>query len=256
VDALQTLLKFSTLNMSENQFDLSIAIPAFNEEERIGNTLEEIIRYFKYQSIYFEVIVVDDGSSDRTAEVAVKKLTAVPYQILKNPRNKGKGFSVRRGVLAARGEIILFTDADLSTPIEEFSKFQTAFQEGYDIAVGSRGSISSQVEVRQNLMREFMGKTFNVIAQILSFRGIHDSQCGFKAFTSKAGKALFQRQKLDGFCFDAEILFLAQKMGFQIKEIGVRWRNSPQSKVKVIRDSLSMLFDLFRIRLLHLGEKY
>ena len=243
--------------MSENQFELSIVIPAFNEEKRIGNTLEQIVRYFKTPPVRFEVIVVDDGSSDRTSEIAAQKLMDIPSQILRNPTNQGKGFSVREGVLAAKGETILFTDSDLSTPIEEFAKLKsTLLEEDYDIAIGSRDTASSQVEVHQNIMRETMGKTFNVIARLLSFREIHDSQCGFKAFKKEAGKALFWRQKLTGFCFDAEILFLAQKMGFRIKEIGVRWRNSPQSKVKVIRDSLRMLFDLFQIRFLHLGEKY
>mgnify|MGYP001560347035 CR=1 FL=1 len=242
--------------MTADLLDLSIVIPAFNEEERIAPTLEKILPYFKEKSLRFEVIVVDDGSCDRTAEIAVQKLGGVPYQILRNSANRGKGFSVRRGVLAASGSIILFTDADLSTPIDEFEKLNAALNDSYDVAIGSRSIETSNVEIHQNVIREVMGKTFNLLARLLSFYGVDDSQCGFKAFKREAAQTLFHRQRLSGFCFDAEILFLAQKMGYRIKEVGVRWRNAPKSKVRIIRDSLYMLFDLFRIRILHFGEKY
>lgn len=242
--------------MSANELDLSIVIPAYNEENRIGRSLEEILAYLGRNAFPFEVIIVDDGSQDRTVEIAAEKLRDTHHQILKNLTNRGKGFSVRRGVLAASGRVILFTDSDLSTPIEEFDKFEAVLREGYDVAIGSRAIPTSLVEQHQNVIRETMGKTFNLLARLLSFRRIHDSQCGFKAFKREAGRALFQRQKLTGFCFDAEILFLAQRMGYRIKEVGVCWRNSPQSKVRMIRDSFRMLFDLFRIRILHFGKKY
>ena len=236
--------------------NVSVVIPAYNEEARLGPTLDAIVDYFKQRQTSFEIIVVDDGSMDGTAHIAVQKLDHVSYQILKNQSNQGKGYSVRRGVLAARGTMVLFVDSDLSTPIEDFDKLELALQDGYDIAIGSRALSSSHVEIHQNFLRETMGKTFNVIARLLSFRGIHDSQCGFKAFKQKAAKALFERQKLNGFCFDAEILFLAQKMGYRVQEVGVRWRNSSSSKVHIILDPIKMFWDLFRIRWLHRSEKY
>jgi dolichyl-phosphate beta-glucosyltransferase len=236
--------------------DVSIVIPAYNEESRIGLTLDEIVRYFKKRGSDFEVIVVDDGSSDSTAEAARDRLISVPHQILRNLSNRGKGYSVRRGILASQGSIVLFADSDLSTPIEDFEKLEHALQNGFDVAIGSRALPTSDVQIHQNALRELMGKTFNVIARLLSFRVIRDSQCGFKAFKAPAAKALFERQKLNGFCFDAEILFLAQKMGYPIKEIGVRWRNSPKSRVHIIFDPIKMFWDLFCIRWLHFGEKY
>ena len=236
--------------------DVSIVIPAYNEEDRIGSTLVEIIHYFKNKGVRFEIILVDDGSSDRTAEITGQKLVGAAHQILKNPSNQGKGYSVRRGVLASRGDLVLFVDSDLSTPIEDFEKLELALRRGGDIAIGSRALPSSDVQIHQSFLRELMGKTFNVIARFLSFRDIHDSQCGFKIFKREPAKTLFERQKITGFCFDAEILFLAQKMGYRVQEIGVRWRNSPKSKVHIFLDPLKMFWDLLRIQWLHWGEKY
>jgi len=236
--------------------DVSIVIPAYNEEERIGSTLVEIIRYFKNKGVRFEVIVVDDGSSDRTAEIAGQKLAGTAHQILKNPSNQGKGYSVRRGVLASQGDLVLFVDSDLSTPIEDFEKLELVLRRGCDVAIGSRALATSDVQIHQNVLRETMGKTFNVMARLFSFRGIHDSQCGFKIFKREPAKTLFERQKITSFCFDAEILFLAQKMGYRVQEIGVRWRNSPKSKVHIFLDPLKMFWDLLRIQWLHWGEKY
>jgi dolichyl-phosphate beta-glucosyltransferase len=236
--------------------DVSIVIPAYNEETRIGPTLERIVRYFKERNSSFEIVVVDDGSQDNTAQVAVQQLNGISYQVLKNATNRGKGFSVRSGVLASKGDVVLFADSDLSTPIEDFEKLELALHDGHDVAIGSRALPSSDVQIHQNALRELMGKTFNVIARLLSFQGIHDSQCGFKAFKQKAAKALFECQKLDGFCFDAEILFLAQKMGYRVQEVGVRWRNSPKSKVHIFLDPIKMFWDLFRIRWLHRGETF
>lgn len=236
--------------------DVSIVIPAYNEEARIGPTLEHIARYFKERDTSFEIVLVDDGSQDRTAQVAVQKLNGIPYQILKNSQNRGKGFSVRRGVLASKGNLILFVDSDLSTPIEDFEKLEVVLRRGCDVAIGSRAMTSSDVQIHQNFLRETMGKTFNVVARLLSFHGIKDSQCGFKAFKSQAARALFERQRLNGFCFDAEVLYLAQKMGYRVQEVGVRWRNSPDSKVHILLDPIRMFRDLFLIRWFHRGEKY
>lgn len=234
----------------------SVVIPAYNEEKRIGSTLERIVAYFNRTQSTFEIIVVDDGSGDGTTRVVTQSLRGIPYRLIENGANRGKGYSVRQGVLAATGETILFTDADLSTPIEELEKLTRALAQAHDIAIGSRAVRDSEVRIHQNFLRESMGKTFNWIARALSFSGLQDSQCGFKAFRRDVAKSVFGRQKLNGFCFDAEILFLAQRMGYRIKEVGVRWENSPQSKVRIVRDSLAMLIDLFRIRLLHFGERF
>jgi len=242
--------------MTDEKIEYSIVIPAYNEEFRLALTLERIVRYFETMAASYEIIVVDDGSNDRTEEIAVKSLHGVRHQILRNPRNRGKGYSVRKGVLAASGDTILFTDSDLSTPIEEFEKLNSVLRDGFDIAIGSRSIESSNVEIHQNIIRETMGKVFNLVARAVSFREINDSQCGFKAFTRQAGKRVFERQRLNGFCFDAEILFLAQKMNYRIKEVGVRWRNSSQSKVRIFEDSLMMLVDLCRIRILHHNDVY
>ena len=238
--------------------DVSIVIPAFNEEQRIGDSLTKIIRYFRQKKVSFEIIVVDDGSGDRTVEVCKEKMSTVSHKILVNGRNRGKGFSVRQGVFAAGGKIILFTDADLSTPIEEFDKLVKGLEGGDDMVFGSRALQSSQVELHQSWFRETMGRVFNAITNQLVFRGIyvHDSQCGFKAFKRAVAQRLFERQRLDSFCFDVEVIYLAQKMNYRISEIGIRWVNSPESKVRIFTDSLRMLIDLFRIRILHLGEKY
>jgi dolichyl-phosphate beta-glucosyltransferase len=240
--------------MRDSELDLSIVIPALNEEIRIKPTLDSILSYLKTRSLHFEIIVVDDGSHDHTLKVCAEKLKSYRHQLVSNGTNYGKGYSVKKGVAAAEGQTILFTDADLSTPIEELDKMLDMIDRGCDVVIGSRAVPMSNVLVRQNPLRELMGKTFNKIAHALAFRDIQDSQCGFKLFKAKPAKDLFKRQKLRGFCFDAEILFLAQKRGYRVKEVGVRWLNSPESKVRIVSDSLQMLWDLARIRWLHRNE--
>ncbi len=230
---------------------LSLVIPCFNEEKRLGQSLEKMLAYLRAQNYPWEMIVVDDGSSDGTVKTAEEKLTGVPHRVLRNVYNEGKGEAVRRGVLEAQGEYILFSDADLSTPIEEIEKLLQKLKDGFDVAIGSRGLGASQVKVRQNLIRESMGKIFNRIARVFSFSRIRDSQCGFKCFRSEAGKDLFGAQKLKGFSFDAEILYLAQKRGYPIAEVPVIWRNAPHSHVHILKDSLRMFFDVMRIRWIH-----
>lgn len=224
---------------------LSVVIPAYNEEERLGSTLEKIQEYLLHLEYPSEVIVVDDGSSDRTAEIARS------VKVLVNDQNSGKGFSVRRGALEARGEIVLFSDADLSTPIEEMSRLEAALTEGADVAIGSRALPDSDVQIHQPFYREMMGKTFNKLVQLLVFPGISDTQCGFKAFTQKAAQEIFSRQKLDGFAFDVEILYIARKLGYQVKEVPVIWRNSPDTRVGAMKDSMKMFLDILRVRRLH-----
>lgn len=230
---------------------LSVIIPCFNEEARLGRTLEQIVAYLGAQKHSSEIIVVDDGSQDRTVAVAREKLLGVSSEILEMGRNQGKGEAVKRGMLTARGQYLLFTDADLSTPIEEVEHLMGRLKDGFDIAIGSRGLPGSRVEIRQNLIREAMGRTFNRIARFLSFRQIRDSQCGFKCFKSAAAKELFRAQRIKGFSFDAEILYLAQKKGYRIAEVPVVWRNSRHSRVDMVRDSLRMLADLVKIRWFH-----
>ena len=235
----------------------SIIIPAYNEENRIGQTLRSISGYVRGRSLDCELIVVDDGSADGTAEVVTQELKALPgirARLLMNGSNRGKGFSVRRGMLEAEGDLLLFTDADLSTPIEDFDKLRNALEEGFDVAIGSRAVAGARVEIHQNLLRETMGKIFNRIARVFTFRDISDSQCGFKAFKRQAAYDLFGSARIDGFSFDAEVLFLAQKRGYKVKEVPVTWRNSPASKVAILSDPVKMFLELFLIRILHFGH--
>ncbi len=235
---------------------LSIVIPAYNEAKRIGETLQKIRVFCESRNIDTEIVIVDDGSCDETVSVTQKGLAGFRgrVRILENERNRGKGYSVRRGMLEASGDYILFSDADLSTPIEECISLTEAITGGCDVAIGSRDLPNSRVEIRQNLIRELMGKVFNRIARCVAFRGIQDSQCGFKCFKHDVAKKLFSMQKLDGFSFDAEIIYLAQKLGFEIREIPVTWRNSTASKVRIGIDPLKMFLDLLRIRFIHFHD--
>jgi dolichyl-phosphate beta-glucosyltransferase len=183
--------------------------------------------------------------------MVIKSLSGINYKLLENGVNRGKGFSVRRGVLESTGDLVLFSDADISTPIEEFGKLESELKDGYDLAIGSRGLKDSKIEIRQTWVREHMGKIFNFLARLLTFKGIRDSQCGFKCFKKGAAKKLFSEQKIEGFCFDAEIIYLAQKKGYKIKEVPVRWRNSSKSKLHIVSDPLKMFLDLVKIRFLH-----
>lgn len=218
--------------------------------DRIAPTLKAVFDYLVKNAERFEIIVVDDGSSDKTAEI-VSGLAAEkdPIRLLRREENRGKGFSVRRGMLEATGDLILISDADLSTPIEEVEKLLPWIGKGFDIVIGSRALRESKIEKKQPWYRQSMGKVFNALVRTLVFGGFHDTQCGFKLFTSKAARDLFSVMKIKGFAFDVEALFLAKKMGYGIKEVPVRWLNSPLSKVRVLRDSSGMFLDLLKIRL-------
>ena len=234
---------------------ISIVIPAFNEAERIPKTIGSIRAFFRGRKETFELIVADDGSTDNTAGIVEREAAGMPCRVLRSPMNKGKGDAVRRGVLAAQGDFILFCDADLSTPVEELDKMLAALQNGADVAFGSRALPQSDVQVHQNVLRETMGKTFNLLARLVAFHGVQDSQCGFKCFRKEPAHVLFSAAKIDGFCFDAEIAYLAQKKGYRLVEIPVIWRNSPQSKVHILTDPLRMFLDLLRIRWLHRNDR-
>jgi dolichyl-phosphate beta-glucosyltransferase len=227
---------------------LSVIIPAYNEEQRIGNTLRAIHAYLQQQPYSAEIIVVDDGSHDGTASLVRTFDTTPPICLLQNDRNRGKGFSVRQGFLHARGEYLLFSDADLSTPIEEVETLLAALYESCDIAIGSRALPGSRVEVHQPWYRENMGRLFNLFVQALAVPGIHDTQCGFKCFGREAARAICQRMTTERFGFDVEMLYLARRLGYRVREVPVVWRNSPQSRVRVWRDSICMITELLRIR--------
>lgn len=228
---------------------LSIVIPAFNEEPRIIPTLKKIRAYLREKSYHCQVIVVDDGSIDNTHSVVLKfSMEFSGFTLLKNEKNMGKGYSVKRGIMAAQGEYILFSDADLSTPIQEIEKFFPYFEQGFDVVIGSRALKDSRIKLRQPWWREGMGKIFNLFVQAIVFGGIKDTQCGFKCFKREAAHHLFSLAKIKGFSFDVEVLFLAKRFGYKIKEVPVVWINSAASKVHPLLDSVMMFLELLKIR--------
>jgi len=236
---------------------LSVIIPAYNEEKRLLSTLSKICAYLSTKDFPYEIIVVDDGSTDNTLQM-VKNFASSNRHIviLINEQNSGKGYSVRKGMLSARGEYAFFTDADLSTPIEEIEKCLPYLINGYDVVIGSRSMPGSDILVHQPWYREKMGKIFNFMVNMVLLKGIIDTQCGFKGFKREAVKSVFNRCKIDGFSFDVEALYLSRKYNFKIKEIPIRWENSPLSKVSPIKHSLQMFKDLIGIKIKDLKGDY
>lgn len=228
---------------------LSLIIPAYNEEERIGTTIEKVLAYLQAQSYTWEVIVVDDGSRDRTAEIVASYAPTVTLYRL--TENMGKGAAVRTGMLAAHGQYRVFTDADLSTPIAELQKMLTALQRGADVVIGSRRVDRSLVKKHQPWYREWIGVAGNLLVQTVLLRGYQDTQCGFKGCTARAAAEIFSRARIDGFAFDIEMLYIATQLGFSIEQIGVEWYNDERSRVRAIRDTLRTLRDVFAIRRYH-----
>ena len=227
---------------------LSIVIPAYNEEDRIGPTLARITAWLRARGGTWEVIVADDGSRDRTREVAAAAGDGV--RVLALTPNRGKGAAVRAGMLAAAGERVLFSDADLATPIEELDKLTAELDRGADIAIASRALAGAQIETRQHPLRELMGRTFNGIVRLLVLGGIKDTQCGFKLFTRAAAQDLFGRATVDGFAFDVEILWLARGV-YRVAEVPVVWRHVDESKVSPGTDALRMFADVVKLRFTH-----
>ncbi|HUA00080.1 MAG TPA: dolichyl-phosphate beta-glucosyltransferase [Candidatus Aquilonibacter sp.] len=245
--------------MSQVLPDLSIVIPAFNEERRLGRTLARIRDYFAVhpEAGEIEVIVVDDGSTDGTARVAQEWERQIPLlRTVSNEGNRGKGYSVRHGMLEARGRIALFTDADLSSPIEESEKLLAAVRAGNDVAIGSRALDRSLIEVHQSRLRELAGIIFNGFVRFFTGLPFADTQCGFKAFVRERSRIVFEQQRIERFGFDPEILFLARRHGLQTTEVPVRWAHDPATKVHVLRDSLVMFFDLLYVRWNALTGRY
>lgn len=235
--------------MTNDHRMLSVVVPAYNEEKCLSASLEVLCKKIRLFFPHFEIIVVDDGSNDKTADIVMSySRHCSDVRLIRYEKNRGKGYAVRTGVLAAKGDFILFSDADLSTPIEEVEKLFGALADGADVAIGSRAVRQSLILKRQPLYRMLMGKTFNKFVQLLATPGILDTQCGFKLFTRSAALHLFRDCRIDGFGFDVEVLFLARKRGMDIREVGVSWVNSPDSKVHPIVDSTRMLRDLIVIR--------
>jgi glycosyltransferase involved in cell wall biosynthesis len=238
--------------------ELSIVIPALNEARRLPKTLDQIHTYLVQRHLRAEVLVVDDGSKDNTREIVENLTGRFPeLRLLSNGRHRGKGFSVRNGMLEARGEIALFSDADLSAPIEEADKLVAALREAqYDGAIGSRAIDRSLIEAHQSRFRELAGIIFNYIARSVTGIPFADTQCGFKAFRRERARILFEQQRAQGFGFDPEILFLARRHGLRVVEVPVRWAHDRGTKVNVFRDSIRMLVELFAIRWNELLGRY
>lgn len=229
--------------------DLSIIIPAYNEEQRIIPTLQSIAAFLHSDRISAEVLVVDDGSRDGTARCVEEMVNSFPQlRLVRNPGNRGKGYSIRHGFAESRGRRVLMSDADLSTPIEEIHKLLPFLvSKGYGGAIGSRAVDRSTVEVPQGWLRRTMGKTFNRLVRMLTGLPFRDTQCGFKLLDREAFLPIFRVARVDRFSYDVEILMLARRRGIGIAEIPVIWRNSPQSKVNFARDSVQMLGDIVRM---------
>ena len=239
---------------------LSIVIPAFNEEQRLEKSLKALHGYFHDQGLPVELILVEDGSTDATAAIARQTAAHIPemqFLLLQNSRNLGKGLSVRRGMLKAQGEYTLLTDADLSTPIEEFQKlFHALNTEPAHIAIGSRDLPDSDVQIRQSQMRERSGKVFNLLVRLLFGMSFRDTQCGFKIFKTEACRNLFAKQSVSRFSFDVEILLMAREAGLGIVEVPVVWRHDQGSRVRFVRDGSRMILDLGRIALKYWSGSY
>jgi dolichyl-phosphate beta-glucosyltransferase len=230
---------------------LSLVVPAYNEARRLPNTLRELHDYCGRWAFSFEVIIVVEPSTDETLALAQASTKTFPQlKVIGNPIHRGKGFAVRTGMLASTGELVFFTDADLSTPLYEIDRALAVFDADRDVQVivGNRQHPGSQIIRHQSWMREHMGKTFNALVRSLAGIEIRDTQCGFKGFRQLASRAIFERQKTDGFSFDVEVLLLAKELGFTVSEMPVHWSNSPDSKVRVLSDSTKMLKDVALVR--------
>jgi glycosyltransferase involved in cell wall biosynthesis len=235
----------------------SIVLPAYNESERIGYSLERILAHASRHGWDAEVIVVNDGSTDSTAQIVTQLARTHPaLRLIENPGNRGKGYSVRNGMLRARGDILLFSDADLSSPIEEAGKLFAAISQGADIAIGSRWLQPELQTQRQPLLRQFYGRIFNLALRTILGLNFKDTQCGFKAFTRRAAQAIFPLQKIERWGFDPEVLYLARKLGFSIREVPVLWSHREGTRINPLRDGIRMFAEVLNIRWNAIRGKY
>jgi glycosyltransferase involved in cell wall biosynthesis len=227
----------------------SIVIPAYNESARIPATLQSVLSYVRAQGWSTEVIVVNDGSRDATADLVREFARGAPeVRLIENPGNRGKGYSVRNGLLQALGEVVMFTDSDLSAPIEEADRLFTAIASGADIAIGSRWLEKGRQTHRQPFYRQFFGRCFNAVTRAVMGLRFADTQCGFKAFTRAAAQTVFQLQTIEGWGFDPEILFIAVKRGFRVDEVPVSWAHDERTRMSYLKDGMKMLEDILTIR--------
>jgi dolichyl-phosphate beta-glucosyltransferase len=228
---------------------LTVLIPAYNEERRLPGSLARVAAYAEKAGLTEEILVVDDGSTDATFRIAADFLKGRRGRVLRNGENRGKGYSVRRGVLEATGRWVLLTDADLSAPIEEHAVLAEAVRSrDLDVAIGSRALAGSRVEIHQNRVRELMGKTFNRIIRLMTGLPDRDTQCGFKLMDRDRVRPLFEKMVVDRFAFDVEFLYLCTRFSLKVLEVPVLWRNSPGSKVTLVGDPINMIFDVVRVR--------
>ena len=235
----------------------SIVIPAYNESERLPSTLDRVLVHIQERGWNAEIIVVDDGSTDDTVTIVQSYAQKYPtLRLVKNPGNRGKGYSVRNGMLHATGEVMLFSDADLSSPIIETDKLFAALAEGADVAIGSRWLRAELQTQRQPLHRQLFGRIFNLALRLILGLRFHDTQCGFKAFTRPAAQAIFPLQQIERWGFDPEILFLARKFGFKVTEVPVKWAHSEGTRLHPLRDGIRMFFELLKIRWYSINGKY
>jgi dolichyl-phosphate beta-glucosyltransferase len=235
----------------------SIVIPAYNEAKRLGSSLERVGNYVTTQRWDAEVIVVNDGSHDGTPELVLQCAQRYPFmRLIENPGNRGKGYSVRNGMMHASGDLLLFSDADLSAPIEEAPKLFSAIKNGADIAIGSRWIRPEMQTKRQKLMRQIYGRAFNIALRILLGLKQKDTQCGFKAFTRQAAQKIFPLQHIERWGFDPEILYLGRHFGFRIDEVPVAWADVGGTRISPLRDGLRMMSEVLRIRWNSLSGKY
>lgn len=237
--------------MGHETIQLSVVIPAYNEAGRIGGSLQRVRDYLRsrYGAGGFEMIVVDDGSRDSTVAVVEEFMAhALELRLIRFSQNRGKGAAVRAGMMAATGEAVLFSDADLSTPIEELEGAVRLLADGGDVVIGSRAVVGSQILARQSRLRESMGKLFNRLLRVCLSIPFRDTQCGFKLFRGKVARDVFQCARINGFAFDVEAILLALQLGYTVHEMPVRWMNDPASKVSLLRHSAQMLLDVWRVR--------
>lgn len=234
---------------------LSIVIPAYNEENRLPHTLEQLFSFLDSQSYSYEVLVVENGSTDRTFQAAQDYAAVYPFLRLLKNEQRGKGLAVQRGILEARGDYRFMCDADFSMPIPEINRFLPPALEGFDVAIASREAPGA-VRYNEPFYRHFVGRGFNILIRLLALPELHDTQCGFKCFRAQVAETLFRCQTLSGWSFDVEVLFIARLRGYRVVELPIPWYFNPDSKIRVVKDSIQMGLDLLKIRMNALQGAY